>query len=177
MDAALVAAVAPVLVAVVGLVGTLAGLRAGERRGRAAERRVAADAASAPASHRVEDARASLTSELARLEVLIVEDDPLAAKGAARLLRSHDVTVAAVGSVGEARAVLGSLPRVLVVDLGLGGQSGEEVLSALPLVVLWSGHDDAREVAARIPGVRVVEKGDAAAFEHAVLAALGRSVE
>lgn len=66
-----------------------------------------------------------------RLDVLIVEDEPVVVESAARILRSADLTVRHAGDVQEALAELRENEvKVVLSDLMLPGGSGLEVLAA-----------------------------------------------
>lgn len=79
---------------------------------------------------------ANLTQTLApvddRLEILIVEDDPVYAEFVASTLRDagHGVTIAPDGATGRARARQGGIDAVIL-DLTLPDESGYDIARAL----------------------------------------------
>ena len=87
--------------------------------------------------------------------VLVIDDDPSLLKALKLGLRAggHDVTVAANGEQGLTQAAAAA-PDVVILDLGLPGMDGLEVLrrirewSAVPVLVLSAVDDEARKVAA-----------------------------
>lgn len=79
--------------------------------------------------------------------VLLVEDDPALRRVIARNLERRGVHVRAVGSAEEAdRALEEESPDVLILDIGLPGQTGWDLARALerrgirlPIVILTGG--------------------------------------
>jgi CheY-like chemotaxis protein len=88
------------------------------------------------------------------MRVLVVEDNPMAADGLARLLRAagHTVEVVADGAAAV-RAAEDNHPDVVLLDIGLPGPSGWEVAAQLhalpadkrPLLVAVTGYGDAED--------------------------------
>ena len=87
--------------------------------------------------------------------VLVIDDDPSLLKALRLGLRAggHDVTVAANGEHGLTQTAAAA-PDVVILDLGLPGMDGLEVLrrirewSAVPVLVLSAVDNEARKVAA-----------------------------
>ena len=87
--------------------------------------------------------------------VLVIDDDPSLLKALRLGLRAggHDVTVAPNGEQGLTQTAA-ARPDVVILDLGLPGMDGLEVLrrirewSAVPVIVLSAVDDEARKVAA-----------------------------
>jgi signal transduction histidine kinase/CheY-like chemotaxis protein len=71
-------------------------------------------------------------ADLSRIEVLLVDDEPLAREALACLLEQNGAVVRAVGSCAAARkAVTLHRPDVIVADIGLPGEDGYSLLRAL----------------------------------------------
>src|SRR5438876_5112037 len=78
--------------------------------------------------------------------VLLVEDDPLQARGLLRLLDVHGIVAHNVPTVTAALEAVASQPTydAIVSDVGLPGPSGAELAGRLrrPLLIAYSGRDD-----------------------------------
>lgn len=71
--------------------------------------------------------------------MLVVEDDRTTREMYAELLVFHGALAVEAASVDDALRVLAGLaPDVLVVDLGLGGGDGRELLEAMRAHPIWS---------------------------------------
>ena len=71
-------------------------------------------------------------TDLSRIEVLLVDDEPLAREALTRLLEQNGAVVRAVGSCAAARkAVTLHRPDVIVADIGMPGEDGYTLLRAL----------------------------------------------
>ena len=118
--------------------------------------------------------------------ILIVEDDDIAAKALAALLRREGHEAVCAADVGSAlRALRGDRPDLVVLDLSLprvdglslmDAMRGEAGLGGVPVVV-YTGRDDAASVAdARALGAAdfVVKGGDPHDVAGRIAAALGR---
>jgi len=70
--------------------------------------------------------------DLSRIEVLLVDDEPLAREALTRLLEQNGAVVRAVESCAAARkAVTARRPDVIVADIGMPGEDGYSLLRAL----------------------------------------------
>ena len=85
-------------------------------------------------------------AQAAPRRLLLVEDDPLQARGLLRLLDSLGITCHNVPSAAAALEAIASQPPydVIVADLGLPGLSGAELARRLrrPLLIAYSGGPD-----------------------------------
>jgi len=89
-----------------------------------------------------------------QLQILIVDDEPSIRKIVGRLLRKESCTLFEATNTAEAETILRNKPDVMLLDIGLPGESGLEFLERISeeldetLVIMSTGIDDA-SVAAR----------------------------
>jgi CheY-like chemotaxis protein len=84
--------------------------------------------------------RESLEAPMARLKVMVVDDDPVALEIASAILESQGHEVLARGTaLGTAVAVLRECPDVVVLDVRMPGISGRELLKVLEAQDLAKG--------------------------------------